>query len=297
MPPIISALETDAVHFVCSYAGMLKNHKQNLVPEAEFHNREERLKSQQTETESKSIAAKSQEKEGTTSEAVKEERAAKVAKPKATTDAKSAEAATALSKVKSEESKPPSSSSREQGGGESTSSKGSSQKEKEKAKDGGKAEAKGRSSMERERSESKERGSSEREKERGEKKATGKEGTEEQDGALTAGVTADHEQSISSTAKAAAVLTRPGKSPSAHNGPVEEGSSPARVGQRRQHAGDTDSSEERGEHLFSCTKGLSCREGTCKAPYIYCRQQHAAISGNRNKSQTSLGSSIWRASI
>lgn len=54
--------------YMCRYAGMLKTHKQNLIPENEFHIREERVKAQQSDAKEKE-----REKESTKSESVKKE--------------------------------------------------------------------------------------------------------------------------------------------------------------------------------------------------------------------------------
>ena len=224
---------------------MLKNHKQNLVAEVEFHNREERLKSQ-SENEGKA-AAKSQEKEGSIQEVGREIKQEKASKVKSTEEAKAIS-----SKGKSEEKKLPPSSSREattvsSKGGEPPT-KGAAQKE-----EGGKAEAKSSSAAKEPKEKSSSEKEKEREKNRAEKKGEGKEGSAEAQPSLTAaGIPAELE--ISSTAKAAAAA-KGGRSPLVRNGPVGGTPSPARAGQRRQHSGESgspDSTSEKGEELFLC---------------------------------------------
>ena len=239
---IILLSGTETVALPCSYAGMLKNHKQNLVAEVEFHNREERLKSQ-SENEGK-VATRGQEKEGGGSGG---QEAGRELKQEKTSKAKSGEEAKAVSsKGKSEESKLPSSSSRESPSlsskGRESSAKGATPKEES----GGKAEGK-RSSGGKEK-ETKEKGSSEK-RDRAEKKGDGKEvSPEARPSPTAAGPPAEPE--VSSTAKAAALAAaKGGRSPSVRNGPVGGAASPARAGQRRQHSGENgspDSTAEKG---------------------------------------------------
>ena len=199
-----------------SYAGMLKNQKQNLVPEAEFHNREERVKHQQSDETKTTAVVKEKD-----IETPKEDKQTKSSsKPEESKGA-------ATPKVKLEESKSSSSTGKEQ-----VSASGGAKEEKRK-EGGGKTEAKASTPSEKGKSVSKERGS--------EKKGEGKEG-----GALEQNEQA--EQEVSSTAKAATTATKTAGSPLIHNGPVA--SSPTKAVQRRQHSGDSGSPDERGQWLF-----------------------------------------------
>ena len=89
------------------YAGMLKTHKPNLVPESEFHNREERVKAQQSESENKvSISSKPQEREKEGSvEATKEDKQGKSAKTKQPATEESTSKVPLKSKPNADESK------------------------------------------------------------------------------------------------------------------------------------------------------------------------------------------------
>ena len=53
MGSLSSYLQVVIYVYVCRYAGMLKTHKQNLIPENEFHIREERVKAQQSDAKEK----------------------------------------------------------------------------------------------------------------------------------------------------------------------------------------------------------------------------------------------------
>lgn len=235
----------------CSYAGMLKTHKLNLVPESDFHNREERVKAQQSESESKTISSSKLqgEKEGSL-DATKEEKQGKSSKSKHPIAEESTTSKAALkTKSASDESRPSSDSinSREQlyGSGRDASNKGaSSQKDKEREKErGSKIDVKDKS---------KERANSEEKKEK--KAAVGK---EQRDPPLKDGSPSELEVSSLAAAKA-------GKSPVIHNGPMGSGgsSSPARAGQRRQHSGEA-ASPDLGDERGVCRGGwaLCCRCG------------------------------------
>ena len=219
---------------------MLKTHKQNLVPESDFHNREERVKAQQSESEGKTTtSSKLQgEKEGSL-EASREEKQGKSSKSRHPI-AEESTTSKMVSKTKSGSGSPSdSNNSREQlsGSGRDANNKGaSSQKDKEREKErGGKIDMKDKS---------KERASSEEKKE---KAAAGK---EQSDPPLKDGSPSELEVSSLAAAKA-------GKSPVIHNGPMGRGgsSSPARAGQRRQHSGEAaspDPAAERGVCKCGC---------------------------------------------